>query len=647
MVVADSQQQGSHEVAARALSDRPLKRDPACVECRQRKLKCDRKYPCSECIIHGRHCLAPPPSGPRKPRRKNHHELRDKLASIESLLEECMGSKPIDLANETPPVLIDKESPTDSRNHDDHRPMLQSPGWLVNTKNGIEFRDSKTASATREDKQTIRALFEVESEQSTWLPALAILNQHHDSIGIPPASGLSSNCVPSSPNIIILWRVFLDRVNPVTKIIHVPTFQANIADAVSHFHAIPPVTQGLLFSIFLAASGSLSQKEHWEMLHWSKKDASRVLSKGFKTAMARYNYLRRFNEDTLHQRTLRDLVDPWILNGIVVNIAHHLGLHIDGTRLRFKPFQTEMRRRLWWQTVLIEAKTSAASSISARILPSSQDTCIPLNVNDEDLHPYMKEAPSARKGPSEMSYCVHTYEAESLAMDMQIPSVDEVLWGQASSSPASTHAAMRPPEPFDSPFVTAIQDALQRFDRTLGPLERRLLSNSAANPLHAMALYARTSLAAIVEKVITPLDAAPEWGTEMHGPDDKFFSVGLMVLEILLEQRRLAGHKFAWLVDLDFKIQTFYYLGAQLQNRVSGSLADRTWAVIEKMYACREDLWELKDEENMTLANLLIVAWSRRAENFLGNRVLLLEPPLVTRLRDEVMMIKAEALSLF
>ncbi|KAI3528950.1 fungal specific transcription factor [Colletotrichum filicis] len=308
-----------------------------------------------------------------------------------------------------------------------------------------------------------------------------------------------------------------------------------------------------------------------------------------------------------------------------------------------------MRRRLWWQTVLIEAKTSAASCISAKVLPSSRDTLIPLNINDEDLHPSMKEAPSVREGPSEMSYCVHTYETEALAMAMQIPSVDEVLWRQASSNPASAsaHAAIPSPHPFDSPFVTAIQDALQKFDRTLGPLERLLLSDSAANPLHAMALYARTSLAALVQIIITPLEAAPEWGTEIRGPEDKFFNVGLVALEILLEQRRLAGGQFAWLVDLDFKIQTFYYLGAQLQNRVSGSLAERTWAVIEKMYACREDLWELKDEENMTLANLLIVAWSRRAEHFLGNRVLLLEPPFVTRLRDEVMMIKAEALSLF
>ncbi|KXH66782.1 fungal specific transcription factor [Colletotrichum salicis] len=599
---------------------------------------------------------------PRKPRRKNHHELRDKLASIESLLEECMGSKPIHSVDNTPSVLTDSESPSDTtashcKNHDDQRPKVQSPGWLVQTKNGVEFRDSKTASATREDEQTIRALFEVESEQSTWLPALAFFNQHHDYMGLSPASGLSYNCVPSSPNIIILWRVFLDRVNPVTKILHIPTFQANIAEAVSNFHAISPITQGLLFSIFLAASGTLSQKEHWDMLHWSKKDASTVLSRGFKTAMARYNYLKRFNEDTirslifysLHQRTLRDPVDPWILNGIVVNIAHRLGLHIDGTRLGLSPFQSEMKRRLWWQTVLIEAKTSAASSISTRVLPSSRDTRIPLNINDEDLHPSMKEAPIARNGPSEMSYCVVTYEAESLAMEMRIPSVDDVLWGQASPGPASAlaYAAMPPPHPCDSPFVAAIQDALQKFDRTLGPLERRLLSDSAVNPLHAMALYSRTSLAAIVDKVITPLEAAPEWGTEMHGPEDKFFSIGLIALEITLQQRRVAGHQFAWLVDLDFKIQTFYYLGAQLQNRVSGSMADRTWAVIEKMYACREDLWELKDEENMTLANLLIVAWSRRAEHFLGNRVLLLEPPFVTRLRDEVMMIKAEALSLF
>lgn len=191
LAAVDNQQQGGPEVAARALGDRPLKRDPACVECRQRKLKCDRKYPCSECITvctvsckvpfpcsyccyylypihtfsgyrffflliqtltqHGRGCLAPPPSGPRKPRRQNHHELRDKLASIESLLEECMGSKPDNLANETPPILINQESPTNGQNHDDRKRKVQSPGWLVQTKNGVEFRDSKTASATHED----------------------------------------------------------------------------------------------------------------------------------------------------------------------------------------------------------------------------------------------------------------------------------------------------------------------------------------------------------------------------------------------------------------------------------------------------------------------------------------------------------------
>jgi hypothetical protein len=38
----------------------------------------------------------------------------------------------------------------------------------------------------------------------------------------------------------------------------------------------------------------------------------------------------------------------WSLTGLALRIAQSLGLHRDGTKFGLSPFDTEMRRRLWW-----------------------------------------------------------------------------------------------------------------------------------------------------------------------------------------------------------------------------------------------------------------------------------------------------------
>ncbi|GKT49820.1 uncharacterized protein ColSpa_10001 [Colletotrichum spaethianum] len=162
-----------------------------------------------------------------------------------------------------------------------------------------------------------------------------------------------------------------------------------------------------------------------------------------------------------------------------------------------------------------------------------------------------------------------------------------------------------------------------------------------------MAQCGREALSRMIELVVTPMEEASEWGTEVLGPDDNFFRISLAANEEALRARKAAGHRFAWYADIDFKMQAFYYLGAQLQNRISGSMADRVWSVIEETYALHEELWELKDKENMTLGNLLLAAWEKRIMHFSLSQVVLPEPPFLSRLRDEVMVIKAEALGIF
>jgi len=58
----------------------------SCLECRRRKLKCDKKFPCDHCHKAGRECvfLAPP----RDPNAQNRlNQLKDRVELIEKELE--------------------------------------------------------------------------------------------------------------------------------------------------------------------------------------------------------------------------------------------------------------------------------------------------------------------------------------------------------------------------------------------------------------------------------------------------------------------------------------------------------------------------------------------------------------------------------
>lgn len=111
-------------------------------------------------------------------------------------------------------------------------------------------------------------------------------------------------CIPNPNELVILWSVFLDRVDPVTKILHIPTFRSRIVDAAANFHKIPLPTQGLLFSIFLTAVTSLSKQEHWDFFQRSKEDAIAAFSRGFKVVMSQFNYIRNYNLETLRALTI-------------------------------------------------------------------------------------------------------------------------------------------------------------------------------------------------------------------------------------------------------------------------------------------------------------------------------------------------------
>lgn len=110
--------------------------------------------------------------------------------------------------------------------------------------------------------------------------------------------------IPSANDIIVLWRIYLDRVDPVTKIIHVPSFRPLIVDAAAGFRNMPPQKKGLLFAMFTVACLALSRQEHLDLLGRRKEDTIDAYSASFKAVLVRYGYLNNYDLDTLRSLVL-------------------------------------------------------------------------------------------------------------------------------------------------------------------------------------------------------------------------------------------------------------------------------------------------------------------------------------------------------
>lgn len=78
----------SSGTTARALQAQKPQRVLACVLCQQRKVKCDRKFPCANCVRGGSQCV--PAALIRRPRKRRfpERELLDRLQRYEDLLRQ-------------------------------------------------------------------------------------------------------------------------------------------------------------------------------------------------------------------------------------------------------------------------------------------------------------------------------------------------------------------------------------------------------------------------------------------------------------------------------------------------------------------------------------------------------------------------------
>ncbi|KAI2641914.1 fungal-specific transcription factor domain-containing protein [Hypomontagnella submonticulosa] len=559
-------------------------------------------------------CTPSTPAPARKRRRPN-QDLQQRLARCEELLSEYATAKPAAPSS--------SESPSQE---DIWKPL----GKLIIDDGGVKFIDSFLWANIHSELSAMREILEDEETEDASTPAESHASDLNAGLVLSDTSNANlEELHPQPAHVFRLWQIFLERVDPLTKVIHVPSVQPLLVEAATSRGNVPKNIEALLFSIYLMASVALNEDECIDRFGYSKDEAYSRFSKGCRSALMRIGILKNYDLVVLQALVLYlfslpgryDRHAAWILNGVTVRIAQKMGLHRDGELLGLSPFETEMRRRIWWQILLLDAMYALMSGLGHSLLPRSYDTKPPLNINDSDLYPNMTTI-QPRDGPTDMIFRLICSEVTNIMVDT--PEIHLVILQNEMG--------------LDSPDPDKLEKACRRINELENTTTDILMKycDLSMGPIHILATQTKSIMVEKLRELICPMRNQPEWGNDIRTPKDNLFKLSITAGEQNLKSYQIPQTKgFLWFMMSHFQIEVFIYMVGQLSSRTSGQLVDRAWVAVDLFYQFHTELYDLSVKQHLAAAIFTIRAWRIREKTLRETRGTAPETPsYVLKLQD-------------
>lgn len=251
------------------------------------------------------------------------------------------------------------------------------------------------------------------------------IDEHKFVLGVQPRMKAALR-FPTVETMQQLWLAFVDNFDPLTKIVHVPTLRPAFEKALSDISRIPRAFEALMFAIFGAAVMTLKDGECQSRFNETRRSILSRFTKATEAALSRAKFMATTSLVVLqalviHLFSVRDIYEPrtvYTLTGIAVRIAQGIGLDRDGTVLGYSPFDTEIRRRVWWQLKSHDFRAAELCGLAKfRSLEpfSAESTKYPGNINDADLHPSMMSLEHKSSGLTDASFVAFKFEMTEFA----------------------------------------------------------------------------------------------------------------------------------------------------------------------------------------------------------------------------------------
>ncbi|KAB5536177.1 C6 transcription factor domain-containing protein [Coniochaeta sp. 2T2.1] len=598
-----------------AAAQTKLTRGHSCIACYNRKVKCDGKRPCTTCVktSRGAECRS------ARPLRA---ELLLRLKRYENLL--VANGIPLDApaGEEGEMTMLDECDEPDSENDDGHVIMQGGhPRFVQNliwSRLGGEFADDLSVDP---------------SEPSEYGVGIDGLTSTPDSLLLGKASPhhAVAELLPSVPQMLRLWQIFLENFNPLVKLLHYPSAQQTISAAISDYTRLDASTEALVSSISLCAVTTLSDQECLDQIGEARSTLLARYSEATQQSLANAQFLKSTDIVVLQSLTLyllavRQTINEqalWLLTGVASRLAQMMGVHREHSLSRLPPFEAEIRRRLWRQIIILDSRSAQISGATGDGGGFNEwgDARRPLNVNDSDLSPFMRNLPFEYEGPTEMLFC--TVRSEVGDCMRQLRNVGRSKPNSNNNNPGGGAAAVvAQKEQLIEAFEAKLENMLRRCDDSI--------------PLHLMSTFLGRS--AVCQMRFSVLQAKQggrnfrDMSTEDGGA---LFELALRILEYDTRTYRTPClRQYLWHVGNSFPFPALIHVLNCLLYRTGGGeeegRAGEAWTSVDQAYGNHPELIADADKSPLfaALGNLTLKAWEQRGP---GHAVV---PPAVATLQE-------------
>jgi hypothetical protein len=357
---------------------------------------------------------------------------------------------------------------------------------------------------------------------------------------------------------------------------HKPTVRKLLTEAAQNPNLLDKNSEALVLSIYYVTIVSMSPEQCFSVLGDDRDTAVTRYRFAVEQALSKAGLLNTQSLMLLQAAVLfligvrreDDTKFVWTMTAVVLRLAQGIGLHRDGTNFGLKPFETEMRRRLWWHICLLDIRSAEEHGTDAQIHDRMYDTRLPLNINDEDITLDMQEPPEERVGFTEMTFSLVRCE------------ITAALKRVSSMCPTDLPHPENTQRPPDS-CAKLIQEVNKR-------IEERYIRHCDMNvPVQwVCATVARLILAKLWLMVHHPMTRQnPAASNLTIASRENLFVTSVEVAEFtrLLGQDQTTA-KWSWLFVTNMQWHLIAFVLSELCVRPLSPLTDRAWQVVSSLY---------------------------------------------------------------
>lgn len=259
-----------------------------------------------------------------------------------------------------------------------------------------------------------------------------------------------------------------------------------------------------------------------------------------------------------------------ILSGIALRLARKMGLHRDGAALSLSPFDTEMRRRLWWHLAHIDFRIADVLGIRPSLDLCDGDAKIPSNVSDAHLDPGMAVPPEEEKGITPVTMCLIRCEIMKVLTQFSSSATDALSW-EALNNPALPVATR-------DEIIDHIEDRLEK---------KYLRYCDPANDLHTcVSIVIRSSICKMRLFAHNPKHTAIQATRAPDVERDIVFSNAMKLLGYApLMRGAVPGlEKYKWQMGTSYIWNTVLYVLIEVRRRKTGPEVERAWPLLGQIF---------------------------------------------------------------